>query len=124
MNDTMSSLLNQLVVDLEARKFERYSDEFLLSEIKLAIGEINRCRNFTPTDTALYDSKYEYLIIPMVRSSIAKIGAEGKMFGSISMKQVVDEFEKQTGVALDKRKINFVDNITTLGTYEIPIQLH
>ncbi len=54
----------------------------------------------------------------------AKIGAEGKMFGSISMKQVVDEFEKQTGVALDKRKINFVDNITTLGTYEIPIQLH
>ena len=79
MNDTMSSLLNQLVVDLEARKFERYSDEFLLSEIKLAIGEINRCRNFTPTDTALYASKYEYLIIPMVRSSIAKIGAEGQV---------------------------------------------
>lgn len=53
-----------------------------------------------------------------------KVGAEGKLFGSVSMKQVVDAFEKETGVALDKRKINYEDAITSLGTYEIPIQLH
>ncbi|MBQ8292766.1 MAG: 50S ribosomal protein L9 [Bacilli bacterium] len=53
-----------------------------------------------------------------------KVGAEGKLFGSVSMKQVVDAFEKETGVALDKRKINYEDNITSLGTYDIPIQLH
>lgn len=53
-----------------------------------------------------------------------KTGAEGKLFGSVSMKQVVDAFEKETGIALDKRKINFEDTITSLGTYNIPIQLH
>ena len=54
----------------------------------------------------------------------AKTGDNGKLFGSVSMKQVVDAFEKETGVALDKRKINYEDAITSLGTYEIPIQLH
>ena len=53
-----------------------------------------------------------------------KTGAEGKLFGSVSMKQVVDAFEKETGITLDKRKINFEDTITSLGTYNIPIQLH
>ncbi len=53
-----------------------------------------------------------------------KVGAEGKIFGSVSMKQVVDAFEKETGVALDKRKINYEDTIASLGTYNIPIQLH
>ena len=31
------------------------SDETLDMEIKSAIGAINRCRRFTPTDKALYD---------------------------------------------------------------------
>ena len=53
-----------------------------------------------------------------------KVGAEGKIFGSVSMKQVVDAFEKETGVALDKRKIDYEDTISSLGTYNIPIQLH
>ncbi len=53
-----------------------------------------------------------------------KVGAEGKIFGSVSMKQVVDTFQKENNVVLDKRKINFTDNITTLGTFDIPIQLH
>ena len=53
-----------------------------------------------------------------------KVGAEGKIFGSVSMKQVVDAFEKETGIVLDKRKINFEGSITSLGTYNIPIQLH
>jgi len=53
-----------------------------------------------------------------------RVGSEGKLFGSVSMKQVVDTFEKETGIALDKRKINSVDSITALGTYDIPIQLH
>ncbi len=53
-----------------------------------------------------------------------KVGAEGKLFGSVSMKQVVDAFEKETSIALDKRKINYEDNVNCLGTYDIPIQLH
>ena len=72
----MNELLNDLKVVLKARDFDNYSDDYLLYEINQAIGMINKCRNFTPTDEKTYDKKYEYLIIPMWVSSIAKIGAE------------------------------------------------
>lgn len=74
----MNDLLTNLKVVLTARGFDTYTDEYLQYEIQRAIGEINRCRKFTPTDVKLYDTKYEYLIIPMCVSAIAKIGAEGQ----------------------------------------------
>ena len=78
----MNELLNDLKVVLKARDFDDYSDDYLLYEINQAIGMINKCRNFTPTDEKTYDKKYEYLIIPMCVSSIAKIGAEGEIVHS------------------------------------------
>lgn len=80
----MDKQIQDLVTDLRdvlvARNFDmtNMSDGFLKLEVSQAIGAINRCRNFTQTESKLYDSKYEYLIIPMCVSSIAKIGAEGQ----------------------------------------------
>lgn len=54
------------------------SDSTLDYEINRAIKTINRCRRFVASDTVLYDSKYEDLIIPMCVSSISKMGAEGQ----------------------------------------------
>lgn len=73
-----NELLKTLKVALTARDLSGFDDSYLELEIKLAIGEINRCRRFTPTETVLYDPKYEYLIIPMCIASLAKIGAEGQ----------------------------------------------
>lgn len=73
-----NDLITELKAALAGRNFKEYDDTFLQVEIKLAIGEINRCRKFTPTDKKLYDKKYEYLIVPMCIASIAKIGAEGQ----------------------------------------------
>lgn len=53
-----------------------------------------------------------------------KVGKEGKLFGSVSNKQIVDEIKAQHNVSLDKRKILFDKDIDALGTYTIPIQLH
>ena len=78
----MDKLLNGLKVVLKARDFDDYSEDYLLYEINQAIGMINKCRNFTPTNEKPYDKKYEYLIIPMCISSIAKIGAEGEIVHS------------------------------------------
>lgn len=77
-NDASTSLLSTLKVVLKSRGFDRYDDMYLQYELDRAIGEINRCRRFTPTEKTKYDSKYEYLIIPMVTAAIAKIGAEGQ----------------------------------------------
>lgn len=76
--DYKDSLLNSLKVVLSARNLSGFDDTYLSFEIEQAIAEINRCRRFTPTAKKPYDNKYEYLIIPMCVSAIAKIGAEGQ----------------------------------------------
>jgi len=52
-----------------------------------------------------------------------KVGANGKLFGAISTKQVVDEFKNQFGIDLDKRKILDNHNISSLGYTNLEIEL-
>ena len=65
-----TNLLSTLKAVLVARGFDNYDDAYLQYEIDRAIGEINRCRRFTPDKQRLYDDKYEYLIIPMIVSYV------------------------------------------------------
>ena len=74
-NNSMLDILKSVIT---ARGLGSFDDSFLEYEITRAIAEINRCRRFKPTETVLYDPKYEYLIIPMCIASLAKIGAEGQ----------------------------------------------
>lgn len=53
-----------------------------------------------------------------------KVGKEGKLFGTVSNKQIVDEIKNTLNIVLDKRKILGNIVIDKLGTYVIPIQLH
>ena len=75
---TIQEIVDILKVVLEAKHFPTLSDNVLKYEINKAIGTINRCRRFTPTETELYDKKYENLIVPMCVYSISKYGAEGE----------------------------------------------
>lgn len=54
------------------------SNTILEMEVKSAIGIINRCRRFTPTEQKLYDIKYEDKIIPLAVAGFMKTGAEGE----------------------------------------------
>jgi large subunit ribosomal protein L9 len=50
-------------------------------------------------------------------------GDEGKMFGSVTSKDIGDAFEK-IGVVIDRRSIQLAEPIKTLGTFEVPLKLH
>jgi large subunit ribosomal protein L9 len=52
-----------------------------------------------------------------------KSGKEGKVFGSVSSKQISDELNKQ-GFKIDKKKILLGDALTTLGYHNVKIELH
>jgi large subunit ribosomal protein L9 len=54
----------------------------------------------------------------------AKAGAGGKIFGSITPKDVADSILKDFGVTLDKRLISPHTGFKTVGTHEIEIKLH
>ena len=53
-----------------------------------------------------------------------KIGADGKLFGHVTTKQIVDELEAQTGIRLDKRKVSLPVEINALGVYIAVVDLH
>ena len=50
-------------------------------------------------------------------------GDEGKMFGSVTSKDIGEAFEK-LGVMIDRKKIQLAEPIKTLGTFEVPLKLH
>ena len=60
------------------------------------------------------------------KSSTVKIqaGVEGKVFGSISSKEIATEAKKQLNMDIDKKKIVIPDAIKSLGTYNVNIKLH
>ena len=51
------------------------------------------------------------------------IGEEGKMYGSVTTKDIEDAFAA-VGVKLDRKKIALAEPIKTLGAFEVPIKLH
>lgn len=53
-----------------------------------------------------------------------KTGEGGRMFGSVTTKEVAEILLKQHKLELDKRKLELKDAIKTLGEYTIPIKVH
>lgn len=53
----------------------------------------------------------------------AKSGANGKLFGSVTAKEIAVIVSKEFGVSVDKRKIT-VDDIKAFGTYNAQVRLH
>ncbi len=53
----------------------------------------------------------------------AKAGANGKLFGSVTSKDVAAEISKQFGLELDKRKVA-VEDIKSFGTYPVEVKLY
>jgi large subunit ribosomal protein L9 len=56
--------------------------------------------------------------------SIARaVGDEGKMYGSVTTKDIEDAFAA-AGVKIDRKKIVLPEAIKSVGTFEVPIKLH
>ena len=54
----------------------------------------------------------------------AKSGEGGRLFGSITSKQIVDSLQKMHNIKLDKRKFEMDDAIRALGYTNVIVKLH
>ncbi len=54
----------------------------------------------------------------------AKAGDNGKLFGSVTVMDIAEAIHKQTGVLIDRKKINIKDQIKSTGTFEADIRLY
>ncbi len=53
-----------------------------------------------------------------------KAGDKGRLFGSLSTKEIGQEIEDQYKIKLDKRKLSIDEPIRALGTYNVTAKLH
>lgn len=53
-----------------------------------------------------------------------RAGEGGKLFGSVSTKEIAEAAKAQLGLDLDKKKMQQAEPIKTLGTHIIPIKLY
>ncbi len=54
----------------------------------------------------------------------AKSGANGKLFGSITSKDIAEELTKQHHIKIDKKKFVLPDGIKTIGTTEVEVKVY
>ena len=53
-----------------------------------------------------------------------KAGEGGKVFGSISSKEIAQAAKSQYGMEIDKKKIQMAEPIRSFGVYEVGVKLH
>lgn len=53
-----------------------------------------------------------------------KAGEGGKIFGSVSSKEIAEAAKEQLGIELDKKKMQLSNPIKSVGTQMVPVKLH
>lgn len=53
-----------------------------------------------------------------------KAGENGKLFGSITTKEIAEQLEEKNGISIDKRKFELDEIIKSVGEYTVRIKLH
>lgn len=55
---------------------------------------------------------------------VAKAGVGGKLFGSVTSKEIAEEITRQLGVEVDKRKVSLESDIKAFGTFTAEVRFH
>ena len=51
-------------------------------------------------------------------------GTDGRVYGSVTSKDIAEALEKQHGIVIDKRKIQMDGTIKAFGTYVLDVKLY
>ncbi len=65
-------------------------------------------------------AKLDTLLIKIPASS----GADGRLYGSVTAKDIAEHLEKDHGLTVDKRKIQLSDPIRAYGSYDLDVKLY
>ncbi len=74
------------------------------------------------TETAAAKKSAEEISGKTIRLT-AKAGQNGKLFGSVTSKEIAEKLTAEFGIKVDKRKV-IVDDIKQFGTYEFEVKLY
>jgi large subunit ribosomal protein L9 len=53
----------------------------------------------------------------------ARVGEEGKLFGSVTSAELAAEIERQTGIVVDRHDVHLEEPIRSVGSHEVRVHL-
>ena len=107
--------------------------QFLLSSAKAIIASDENIKSLEAKKQAIKEKEAEHLaLMNKLKAEIEaksvnifiNMGADGKLFGSVTTKQIVEAFEEQTGIRVDKKKVELTSEINSVGIYTATVSLH
>ena len=104
-----------------------YARNFLLKRglaIPADAGAMNELKNRGAAKAYRLAEEQKAAIDGKTVKLTAKAGANGKLFGSVTAKEIAEGIEKQLGVTLEKRKIVLKDDIKAFGSYTIEVKIY
>jgi large subunit ribosomal protein L9 len=63
-------------------------------------------------------------LVPTAIAIHARVGTEGRLFGSVGTAEVVDAIASQTGIELERKQVKLDEPIKEAGSHLIPVKLH
>ena len=102
------------------RKLAVEADAKVLNEIK---GREESHKHKIEVETAeakALAAKLDTILIKITASS----GADGRLYGSITAKDIAEHLAKDHGITVDKRKIQLSDAIRAYGKYDLDVKLY
>jgi len=54
----------------------------------------------------------------------AKVGEQGRLFGSITSQDIADALQQKLGVEVDRRKIELAEPLRQVGEHQVSVRLH
>jgi large subunit ribosomal protein L9 len=110
-----------------------YAQNFLLKNnlaVEATAGNISRLegqKNRVAKDAAEELAEAQVLKEQIDKITVemkAKSGEGGRLFGSITTKQIAEALNKTEGIKVDRRKMELSDAIRALGFTNVPIKVH
>ena len=91
-----------------------------------ALNELNNAKKAMQykVEEEIKKAKEESVINGKSVKIVAKTGNGGRLFGSITAKEIAAEIEKNYKISVDKRKISLKNEIKSLGAYEAEVKLY
>ncbi|MGI8663021.1 MAG: 50S ribosomal protein L9 [Acidimicrobiales bacterium] len=87
-------------------------------------GSMRRSRDLKDAKDRSAAEEVAKALVPAVIAISAKAGVEGKLFGSVTVADVAEAINAQTGIELDRRKLHIGESIKSLGTHSVAAKLH
>lgn len=102
------------------RKLAKVADAQSLNDVKVKeSARLYRIETEKKEAQALAE-KLQSLVVKIPASS----GADGRLYGSITSKDITEQLQKAHGIVIDKRKLVMSDPIKAYGKYEVEVKLY